>query len=678
MKNKIIFCLLAFFLTFTISFTRVSAVSNNITNEQYKTYIVGLEGELVSSSSAYEGVNVLNFGFDKPEDIFIDDNDDVYVADSSTKSILKYDLSTKEVKEYGKGILEGPTGVYVSNDLIYVADSISKNITILDNNNNLVKKIGRPTSDLFGKESFYQPSKIAVDQRGNLYVTSIGNSNGVLQMNSEGEFVGYFGPNQVKVSFSLLIKRLFMSKEDRELYASLTPKPTTNLTIDNKNIVYTLVDGIGNESLKKYNVNGTNLLGGATNMSTSYRDVAVDNDGYIYTVSNDNEGTITVRNPNGETIFMFGNTTKNSFNIGNFEAPTGIDVDSKGNIWLLDGAGKNIQVFTKTKFASTIFDAFALYNDGKYDEAEVAYKDIVSKNSSFLLAYIGLGQINQRKQNYHEALDYFKIANFKSGYSEAFWEIRDEWIGKNLIWMISVIIVLVLLNVLKVRKRVFAHYNIDLSEYTNKIKNNSYYKEFSYLPKMLRKPKDTIYDIKFLQRIRVSTAFIFFALFVLINVVSDLFITSYLFRSQLESHVNISFELLKWGLILPLIVIANHLVSSLQKGEGFLRDIFIGALVSFAPVLIFKVPIAILSNVLTYNESYIYSLLTNIVWIWSICNFIYMIKEVQNYKIGELIVNIVLTFLAVMVLVFLYLMIYILFMQMFDFISGLIKEAMLR
>ena len=63
------------------------------------------------------------------------------------------------------------------------------------------------------------------------------------------------------------------------------------------------------------------------------------------------------------------------------------------------------------------------------------------------------------------------------------------------------------------------------------------------------------------------------------------------------------FELLKWGLVVLLIIIGNYLVSSLQKGEGFFRDIFIGVMVAFAPILLFKLPLSIVSNFLTYNES---------------------------------------------------------------------------
>ena len=65
-------------------------------------------------------------------------------------------------------------------------------------------------------------------------------------------------------------------------------------------------------------------------------------------------------------------------------------------------------------------------------------------------------------------------------------------------------------------------------------------------------------------------------------------------------------------------------------------------------------------------------------WAWSIFNVILVFKTVHNYTVKELIVNIVLTAVAVIILVFLFLMVYILFMQFFDFVLGLIKEAILR
>ena len=195
---------------------------------------------------------------------------------------------------------------------------------------------------------------------------------------------------------------------------------------------------------------------------------------------------------------------------------------------------------------------------------------------------------------------------------------------------------------------------------------------------MLKKPNDTVYDIKFLQKIRFSTALILFAVFILLNILCDTTITAYIFRTQLDSQVNFAFELLKWGLIIILIVIGNFLVSSLQKGEGFFRDIFIGIIFAFAPIFIFKLPLSIVSNVMTYHESYIFEMINMAMWAWSIFNVILVIKSVHNYSVKELIVNIVLTALAVIILVFLFLMVYILFMQFYDFVASLIKEAIMR
>ena len=676
---KKIVCLFMFIMMVISVIALPTNAGNEITNEPYDTQIVGLEGGLVNSSMAYEGINVLNFGFNDPKDLFIANNGLIYVADKGNKVIYRYNPQTGKIDEIGEKVLAGPTGVCVdNNDNIYVADYESKNVYVFDQAGNKIKEYGRPTQALFGEDSIYKPTKVAVDKIGNLFITSEGNANGVIQINKNGEFVGYFGPNTINITLSLLFKRMFLSEQDKETYASLTPKPTSNVAIDNKNIVYTVVEGVANESLKKYNVNGTNLIGSSMMFSKGYKDIAVDDNGFIYTVSDDKKGVITVRDANGNILFTFGHTTSGSMSMGHFDEATGVDVDTNGNIWVLDGIGKNIQVFTRTKFATTVIDAMMLYNNGEYELAEQAYNDIISQNSSFVQAYIGLGNIALRNQDFHAARDYYKISNHKSGYSEAYWEIRDEWIGNNLLWIVIVVIILVALNFFKVKQKIYAKTGFDPEPIKTKIKNNSYYKEFAYLPKMMRHPNDTLYDIKFLQKIRFSTGLIFFALFVFINIFSDTVVTSYLFRAQLDSQVNIGFELLKWGLLVLLIVIGNFLVSSLQKGEGFFRDIFIGTMVAFAPILIFKLPIAILTNALTYNEAYILDMLEMFLWAWSILNVLIMIKTVHNYKLGELILNVILTAVAVIILVFLFLMIYILFMQFFQFIVGLVEEALLR
>jgi len=654
-----------------------------LNNDPYETYILGLDGKLNESPLAYEGVTVINPELTNAQDIVIVDQK-LYIAEKGSDNqadgyILVYDIENKTYSKIGEGIIAGAQGVAIGPDRsVYVADNENKVVYRFSPTGELLKTFERPTEALFGESSRFLPSKVAVDRRGNIYITSIGNANGIIQLNEDGEFVGYFGPNNVNVTLSLLLKRLMLPKEDRDTYASLSPRVTTNLTIDSKNIVYTIIEGETGNSIKKFNVNGTNILGKTDFFSTTYQDLTVDDKGFIYTVDKSDRGAIQVMDETGSLLFTFGTTKTNSMTLGEFDKAAGISVDKDGNIWVLDSVGNNIQVFKKTEFAETVFSAIEAYNEGRYDDAVKYYNQILEKNASFVNAYIGLGKIAQRDENYELASYYFKIANYKIGYSDVFWEQRDNWLSKNLIWLLIVIVALIVLTALKVPKKLYKLLPDKVHNFFDKIKNTKVCRELSYLFKMLRKPNDAFYDIKFNLSIRARTAFFVLIAFILINIFGDFIVRGYLFRTSNLQNVNFSMELLKWGLIIILFVFSNFLISTLQNGEGFFRDIFIGTVFSFAPLILFKIPVDLLSNLLTYNESYLYTIITAVLWIWSIFNVILMLKEIHNFTLKELILNIILTFIVIVVLVLLYLVIYILANQLIQFIVNLIKEGVNR
>ena len=673
--KKILIILLFLVLSASLFTVQVGA-RNELSSSPYNTYAVGLDGELAISPLAYEGVNVISFELSNPQDIYIDQNDEIYIADRGGKVVYKYNQETKALTKIGENILKGPTGVTTDKDgNIYIADYEGKCVYKFNQAFEVVQTYERPTEALFGEESQYRPTKVVVDRNGNLYITSDGNANGIIQLNSDGEFMGYFGPNNVNLTVELFLRRLMLSKEDRETYASLSPKATTNLAIDNKNIVYTVIEGEAGTSLKKYNISGSNVLAKTGFFSSTYQDITVDKNGFIYTVDTSSEGVIQVMDSEGTLLFCFGSTKTGSQMLGEFDKATGIAVDSKDNIWVLDGGGKNIQIFRKTEFAETVINAIMAYNEGHYDDATVYYEEIIRQNASFVSAYIGLGKIYQRLEQYDAAIEYFKLANYKDGYSEVYWELRDDWFNHNLVWLIILIVVIVVLNIFKVWGRLWRLTRIDLTGVKEKINSYRLVQELKYLFKILKKPADVFYDIKYGLKIRMRTAWLVFAVFILINILGDYFVRGYLFRTVSTTDVNFAFELLRWGLIILLCVIGNFLISTLQSGEGFFRDIFIGTIYSFAPIILFKIPIDILSNFLTYNEGYIYTILNAILWIWSIVNLILMIKEIHNYKFGEFILNVVLTFVAVVIMVLLYLVLYILAMQFIQFIVGLVSEG---
>lgn len=722
----IMLVVLCFLSIFVINTNKTVEAKDNFSTSPYTTQIIGLDGKLVNSSTAYLGVDVLNpEGLDTPSDIFIDENDIVYIADKGNGRILVYNHETKETREIGKGVLAAPTGVYVSNnDEIFVADSSNEKVYIFNQTGEKVLEIGRPIEALYGsagspntqenekdeeeKEekvdenvTYYVPTKVAVDSADNIYIISQGNANGIIQMklkrNENGsfiyetyidengeeqtkppyEFLGYFGPNKVNVTLALLFKRAFMSEEDKEVYASLNAKATTNIAIDNRNTVYSVIEKEATLSMKKFNVNGINILTGNAFYTPTYKDIWVDDNGFIYTVDNEKAGSVSVIDPEGNLLFKFGNTiTGNSLSLGQFERASGIAVDSKGNIWVAD-ASNSIQVFMRTAYANTVMNALLNYNEGEYDRAVKLYNEVLEMNSSFVQAYVGLGKIAQRNQQYDEALEYFKIADYKVGYSEVFWELRDDWLGKNLIWVAGLLIILLILKIFHVYGKAYDKLMpLKAKQTVTKVKGSRLMGELKYLGHILKHPYDTFYDIKFGQKIRFKTALGIFVFFIAMNIFCDYFLTAYLFRPGSVDNFNLGFELLKWGLIIVLFVISNFLISSLQNGEGFFRDVFIATVYCFAPLILFKIPLAIVTNVLSYNEQYLVTLANIVLWGVSLLYVVLMIRDIHNYKLGSLILNIILTAVAMIVMVLIYLMVYILSMQLIDFVFGLIKEAM--
>ncbi len=668
-------------LTFT--FFNVSVAKAGVSNIPYETYSFGLKGELVSTATAYEGTFILNDGFKNPSDLYIfseeingEKFDLIYIADTDNKRIYEYNPQTQTGREIGIGVLESPTGVFVDrNKDIYVADSKHNKIFWFNDAGDLVKEYGRPDEALFGDDAPYLPLKVIVDARKNLYVVSSEGTNGIIQMDVNGDFLGYYGVNKVYYNFSLFLNRLIMSKEERENSEKQGPKATTNIAIDQSGLVYTVIDEI-ESSIKKLNIEGNNVLTGRSFNDQYYQDIFVGQDGMIYAVSNNfnAKAVVSVHDNQGNLIFVFGERKQGSLRIGEFGNPVGIATDSNGDIWILDQNDGNVQVFTKTEFASMVMSAINYYNDGKYDESKALFQEVVRQNAMFSLAHSSLGKLYQRDNEFELALESYRIANNKFGYSEVFWELRDQWIADNLIYMLALgAVSFVAYLIFKHQKENIKGYHF-VKEKINELKNKKFYFELKLLRKILKDPLDVVYEIKFRQSVRIRTAAIFYVIFIFLNIITNYFIKGYLFRGDTDNIV-LTFEILKWFLPLFLLGIANHLMNSLQSGEAFYRDLFIGIIYAMAPILLFKLPLDLISNVLTYNEAFIFQLAYLVIYAWTVINVVVVIKELNNYKASQLIINLVLTVFSMLIMIVLYLVINVLTTQLISFIQGILQEV---
>jgi hypothetical protein len=161
--------------------------------------------------------------------------------------------------------------------------------------------------------------------------------------------------------------------------------------------------------------------------------------------------------------------------------------------------------------------------------------------------------------------------------------------------------------------------------------------------------------------------------------VLSLYFTGFIFNPYLDpANIRVANEIITVLVILVLWNVSNYLISTISDGEGRVKDVVIGSAYSLFPYALFALPIALLSRVLTLNEVFIYSLLTNLMWAWLGIMLFVMVMEVHNYSFKETITNVLLTLFTMVLFVLVGYILYILYGQVFDFITAIMQEVRLR
>ncbi len=160
------------------------------------TKVYGQGGSFTSATANNGGISANSlFG---PNDVAVDSNDNLYVADSNNRVLFYPAGSTTATKVYGQGgsfttatannggisanSLSLPTGVGLdSNDNLYVADSSNNRVLYYPAGSTTATRVwgqaGSFTSNTGGvsANSLSQPRRAALDGNGNLYVIDLGN-----------------------------------------------------------------------------------------------------------------------------------------------------------------------------------------------------------------------------------------------------------------------------------------------------------------------------------------------------------------------------------------------------------------------------------------------------------------------------------------------------------------------
>lgn len=641
----------------------------------YRTWALGPGGQLYLTQDAYIPLTEIELPINAAEDLFITADGQMYIADTGNGRILRVQ-GEQIMAEYGKGVLEKPTGVFVDEDgVIYVADAGKNHVVILDAQGNLVREFGRPNEPLFGRRAEFLPRKLVVDARRNIYVISEASVNGVVQMSSTGQFIGYFAANTAEMSLRMILRRMFLTREQLEQFVRNEAASPSNIAIDRRSLIYTVTAGTSpNRSIRKFTIAGRNIFPDVIG-SRSFRDVHISDEGLLTAV--DANGVIYEYVENGTLLFMFGAPDQGDQRRGTLRNPSGI-ARYEDRLYVLDRGKNVVSVFQATAFARLVHEGVRRYVEGFYTEAKPYFEEVLNFNGSFIMTYQAIGDAYFKQGKFQDALTAYRYAEDRKGFSEAFWELRNAVLQRHLGQFLGVLLALGVVQ--GIGRRLDRRYRwLDpLRRVADRLRNWRFVDDLSFLFRFIRQPADSFYYIK--RNLRGSVEFaLFLYLWVIVVRLLTLYWTGFPFNPYASAgEVPVASEVLTLVIGLGLWNIANYLISTITDGEGRFRDVFIASAYSLFPFALFALPLALLSNLLTLNEIFIYTFSRDLIYAWCVLMLVIMVMEIHNYSFVETLRNIALTLFTMLMFLLTAYIFFVLFNQLADFIQAIVQEVGLR
>ena len=648
--------------------------------------------------AAYETSTVIDFlstetgKLKNPEDMFIDKEGKIYVADTGNNRIVVYSAKYEFLFEissdgqYSEGdlaALKEPTGVYVDPDdgAILVADSGNGRIVEFTKYGNLRYSYPKPESEILVEGFSYQPEKVTKDSRGFMYVTNKGDSNGIMQLSTNGEFISYYGTNKVNLSFWESLSKLLWSREDRKGTVVTLPYTFTNIYSSDDGYMYATTTTETPPQVRKINIGGSDILYGAYDFRDNsimsafsavnqiFCDVTVDKDNNMLIVDRQ-YGRIYEYDERGNNLFAFGSK---GTGYGQLSYPVSIEADNNGNVYVLNKTAGNITVFKPTEFAELVHEANSLYSAGKYEEAMVVWQKVREKSNYYTLALVNIGNILLREEKNSEAYEYFYEAENATYGSEAYEEMRATFLRDWFSWIIIGIVVLLALWVLivsikKARRRKYGP-PVEKHNVFSVIRNF-----FKRVTGIMKHPIDGFEEIRYENKGSYADAIIIMILYAVISVAS-VYAQSFIYRNGASlDTVNPLITILASFIPWIVVCVVNYGVTTIMYGEGRFRDVIIGGAYCHGPLMLISLPYALLTHLLTLNESGIYNIIGTLIYVYTVILVYFCIKGVHGFHPVKAFIVFLLTLVGVAAVALLFFIVYGLAAQMFDFIIQFGKE----
>lgn len=616
--------------------------------------------------------------FTEPEGLFVDENGTLYVADTGNYRIIKLEHTNKE-------------------DWSISGFTVTASFTC-------------PESSILSEDFVFAPQNLVVDSSGRLYVNVKNVNSGIMQLNAEGEFMGYFGAQKVSSSVMDWFLQLFQSDEQRARTVRTVPRVYNNIAIDSKNFVWVTANSMDNYDqvthlsdgdsstapIKRLNPSGSDVLvrnglwapaGDVVNQGvdsstvsdvSSIMDVAIKGDTGIYTLVDDKRQKLFTYDSDGDLLYAFGGTGSA---LGVFTQIAAV-VYQGSDLLVLDKTTGYVTRFQQTAYATAIEEALTADDNRDYEQSEEKWKEVQKLNANFDLAYIGLAKSyvhraaqaeeEEAKELYQTAMEYYKLARNTEDYSTAYKQYRSLYVRDHLLLVLAVPVALLVLIYLGIRamKKVNAREHITGSATTLG-------EELCFGWRVIFHPAAGFWELKREKRGTLRAAFIFLALAVVAYCYQATG-TAYMFRS--ESVENVSLLQEAANVILPVVlwVVASWAFTTLMSGEGSMKDIFIATCYSLIPMILMLLLATLLSNVCSLDEQAFLTFFKGLGYGWMVILIIMGSMVVQDYTFGKNLLTVILSIFGMAAILFIVLLLISLTGKLFGFFETIYQEIVYR
>lgn len=444
-------------------------------------------------------------------------------------------------------------------------------------------------------------------------------------------------------------------------------------------------------------------------------DVAIGDEG-TWTIADQKRSKVFTYDQNGVLLFAFGDV---GIQEGNIQTIVGITYQNDRLI-ILDRDAKAFTVFKRTDYGNLLLEALRCENERKYEESVDAWLSVLQYNNNFDSAYIGVGRAYYRqgdatfvsadgqvyykqssvaqyggesgkeivgyvvdgepldvneeynKTGYDLAMEYLSAAYDAENWSNAYKEVRKEWIAKfiPLILIVAVALVVLLSKLMKFAGK----YNAKVALLG--VNRKTLAQELMYVFHLVFHPFDGFWDLKHEKRGSIRASLIILGV-VILSFYYQSIGTGYVMNPEGEFST-IFAQILSVGLPFILWIISNWCLTTLFEGEGSFKDIFIATSYALAPLPLFLIVSTIMSNFVTFEESALATMLVTLAFVWAGMLIFFGTMVTHDYSFGKNLLMCVATIVGMAVIMFVGFLFSSLIGKMVSFVSSIIMEISYR